>query len=298
MKRSATRKIKQITVFDILNYTLLVLIGLITILPVMNLVSKAFSSQGYVISGQILFTPKGFQTDTITYVLKTAEFRSSFLNTIVVTICGTAFAMFLTTTAAYPLSKVHLRGRKIFLYLFVFVMLFNAGMVPNYILYRSLNLTNSLFALIFSGILSPFNVFLIKNYFEGLPEGVEEAARIDGASNLKTLFQIVIPMSMPVLATVTLFYAVGYWSNYFAGVMYITDPNLKPLQQYMFDLVRQATSMQDASGAFTDVDQAMNVSGENIRAATIVISTVPILLVYPYLQRYFVTGITIGSVKG
>lgn len=298
MKKLERKRIKRFGLFDILNYTLLVIIGLITILPVMNLVSKAFSSQGYVISGNILFTPKGFQLDTIKFVLRTPEFRRSLLNTVVVTICGTALAMFLTVTAAYPLSKVHLKGRKVFLYLFVFVMLFNAGMIPNYILYRSLKLTNTIFALIFSGVLSPFNVFLVKNYFEGLPEGIEEAARIDGASNLTTLFKIVLPMSLPVLATVTLFYAVGYWSNYFSGVMYITDPNLKPLQQYMFDLVRQATSMQDASGAFTDIDQAMNVSGENVRAATIVISTVPILLVYPYLQRYFVTGITVGSVKG
>lgn len=297
-RKTRSNRVDKTTWFDIFNYFALICVGLITLLPVLNLASKAFSSQGYVIAGQVLFTPKGFQLDTVRYVLRTPEFSRSFLNTVVVTFSGTILAMFLTVTAAYPLSKVHLKGRKFFLYIFVFIMLFNAGMVPNYILYRSLNLTNTLFALIFSGVLSPFNVFLVKNYFESLPEGVEEAARIDGASNIKTLFQIVLPMSLPVLATVTLFYAVGYWSNYFSGVMYITDPSLKPLQQYMFDLVRQATSMQDASGAFTDVDQAMNVSGENIRSATIVVSTVPILLVYPYLQRYFVTGITIGSVKG
>lgn len=292
------KKKEKLTLFDVLNYFFLILIGLITVLPVMNLASKAFSGQGYVIAGKVLFTPIAFQLDTIKYVLTTPEFSQSILVTVTVTIVGTLLAMFLTVTAAYPLSKTHLKGRKFFLYIFVFVMLFNAGMVPNYILYRSLNLTNSIYALIFSGVLSPFNIFLVKNYFEALPEGVEEAAKIDGASNIKTLFQIVLPMSLPVLATVTLFYAVGYWSNYFAGVMYISDPSLKPLQQYMFDLVTQATSMQDSSGSFADIDQAMNVSGENIRAATIVVSTIPILLVYPLLQRYFVTGITIGSVKG
>ena len=134
--------------------------------------------------------------------------------------------------------------------------------------------------------------------FETLPEVIEEAARIDGASNMRTFFSVVLPMSTPVLATVTLYYAVGYWSNYFAGVMYITDASLKPLQQYMFDLVTQATSLQDTTGSFSDVNQAMNVSGENIRSATIVVSTIPILCVYPFLQKYFVKGITIGSVKG
>lgn len=215
-----------------------------------------------------------------------------------VTITGTIGAMLLTVMAAYPLSKPHLIGRKFFLYIFVFIMLFSAGMVPNYILFRTLHLTNTIFALIFSGMFSSFNLFLIKNYFETLPEVIEEAARIDGASNMRIFFSVVLPMSTPVLATVTLYYAVAYWSNYFAGVMYITDANLKPLQQYMFDLVTQATSLQDSSGNFGDVNQAMNVSGENIRAATIVVSTIPILCVYPFLQKYFVKGITIGSVKG
>lgn len=217
---------------------------------------------------------------------------------VIVTIFGTLGAMFLTVMAAYPLSKPHLKGRKFFLYIFVFIMLFSAGMVPNYILFRTLHLTNTIFALIFSGMLSSFNLFLIKNYFETLPEVIEEAARIDGASNMRTFFSVVLPMSTPVLATVTLYYAVGYWSNYFAGVMYITDASLKPLQQYMFDLVTQATSLQDTTGSFSDVNQAMNVSGENIRSATIVVSTIPILCVYPFLQKYFVKGITIGSVKG
>lgn len=292
------KKKKHVSLFDVVNITVMILVGLIMLLPVLNLASKAFSSEGNVIAGKVLFWPVGFQTDTVKYVLTTPEFSTSFMVTVTVTLVGTLGAMFLTVMAAYPLSKPHLKGRKFFLYIFVFIMLFSAGMVPNYILFRTLHLTNTIFALIFSGMLSSFNLFLIKNYFESLPEVIEEAARIDGASNMRIFFSVVLPMSMPVLATVTLFYAVSYWSNYFAGVMYITDASLKPLQQYMFDLITQATSLQDASGNFGDVNQAMNVSGENIRAATIVVSTVPILCVYPFLQRYFVKGITVGSVKG
>lgn len=292
------KKRKKISLFDVVNVTVMVLVGLIMLLPIINLASKAFSSEGYVIAGKVMFWPKDFQLDTMEYVLKTPQFGNSFLVSVIVTICGTLGAMLITVMAAYPLSKPSLIGRKFFLYIFVFIMLFGAGMVPNYLLYRTLGLTNTIFALIFSGMFSSSNMFLIKNYFESLPEVIEEAARIDGASNMRTFFTIVIPMSMPVLATVTLYYAVGYWSNYFAGVMYITDSTLKPLQQYMFDLVREASNLQDASGNFADMDKAMNVSGENVRAATIVVSTIPILCVYPFLQKYFVKGITIGSVKG
>ncbi len=292
------RRKHRVSLFDCVNIAAMILVGLITLLPVMNVVSKAFSSEGHVIAGNVLFWPIEFQIDTVKHVLTTPEFGRAFSVSVIVTLFGTLGAMFLTVTAAYPLSKPDLRGRKFFLYIFVFIMLFNAGMVPNYILYRSLHLTNTIFALIFNGMFSVFNLFLVKNYFESLPEVIEEAAKIDGASNLRAFFQIVLPMSLPVLATVTLFYGVGYWSSYFAGVMYITDANLKPLQQYMYDLITQATSIQDASGGYTDIDQAMNISGENVRSATIVVSTVPILLLYPFLQRYFVKGITIGSVKG
>ena len=266
-----TKKKNKISIFDVVNLIAMILVGLIMLMPILNLVAKAFSSEGNVIAGKVLFWPLEFQTGTIKYVLTTPEFGTSFLVTVTVTITGTIGAMLLTVMAAYPLSKPHLIGRKFFLYIFVFIMLFSAGMVPNYILFRTLHLTNTIFALIFSGMFSSFNLFLIKNYFETLPEVIEEAARIDGASNMRIFFSVVLPMSTPVLATVTL---------------------------YMFDLVTQATSLQESSGNFGDVNQAMNVSGENIRAATIVVSTIPILCVYPFLQKYFVKGITIGSVKG
>ncbi|NLO37360.1 MAG: carbohydrate ABC transporter permease [Clostridiaceae bacterium] len=290
---------KKFDLFMIVNITILCLFGLITLLPVMNVVAKAFSGEGPVIAGQVLFWPVRFQVNTVRYVLTQPEFRNAFSITVFVTLIGTAIAMFLTTSAAYPLSKPALRGRKIFLYIFVFVMLFNAGMVPNYILYRSLKLTNTIWALVFSGTFSVFNLFIMKNYFESLPESIEESARIDGASNLVTLYRIVIPMSLPVIATITLFYSVGFWNNYFAGVLYITTPKLKPLQQYLYDLITMALNTTDATGNISgDINSIMNLSGENVRSATFVVSTLLILLVYPFLQKYFVKGVTIGSVKG
>ncbi len=290
---------KSVDWFAVINIFILSLFGLITLLPVLNVASKAFSGEGQVIAGKILFWPVGFQIDTVRYVLTKAEFRNSFRNTLFVTGIGTVLAMLLTVSSAYPLSKPDLKGRKFFLYIFVFVMLFNAGMVPNYILFRSLKLTNTIWALVFSGTFSVFYLFIVKNYFESLPESIEESAKIDGASNLVTLYKIVLPMSLPVMATVTLFYSVGFWNNYFAGVLYITTPKLKPLQQYLYDLITMALTTTDATGNIAgDINSIMNLSAENVRSATIVVSTVPILLVYPFLQKYFVKGVTIGSVKG
>lgn len=208
-------------------------------------------------------------------------------------------AMLMTVSAAYPLSKPELRGRKFFLYIFVFVMLFGAGMVPSYLLYNSLHLLNTRWALIFASGFSVFNLLVVKNYFEQLPESIEEAARIDGASNMQILFRVVLPMSAPVLATVALFYAVGYWNNYFSGVMYITKPELRTLQHYLYDLLRLASqSVENAGQVMEGADSLAAISSESITSATIVISTVPILVLYPLLQKHFVKGITIGSVKG
>lgn len=293
------KKTKRIKLFDIVNVIIMIGIGAITLLPCLTVVAKALSEPKYVLSGAVGIWPKGFQLGTIQYILKKAEFLNAFRVSVIMTLAGTALAMVLTVLAAYPLSKPSLRGRKIFLYIFVFIMLFHAGMVPNYLLYRSLHLTNTIFALIFSGGFSVFNLFVVKNYFESLPESVEEAAKIDGASNWKILIRVVLPMSMPVLATVTLFYGVGYWNNYFSGVLYITNPQLRSLQHYLYDLITMVVTSMDASGnASSTAEELSAISSENIRSATIVVSTVPILVLYPFLQRYFVKGVTIGSVKG
>ncbi|HCS72366.1 MAG TPA: sugar ABC transporter permease [Clostridiales bacterium] len=289
---------QKFTFFDIINIFFLCLFGVVTILPFMHVIAKAFSGEGPVIAGLVNFLPKQFQVDTVLYVLQRSEFLGAFRISAIVTVIGSALAMFLTVTAAYPLSKPNLIGRKFFLYIFVFIMLFNAGMVPNYLLFNSLDLLNTIWALVLSGTFSVFNMFIVKNYFESLPESVEESARIDGASGIKTLLYVVLPMSKPVLATITLFYGVGYWNNYMSGVLYITKASLKPLQQYLFDLTNEALNIMDSTGNIKNIDSAMNLTGESVRSATIVVSTVPILILYPFLQKYFVKGITIGSVKG
>ena len=167
------RKRKRLSVFEIINIIVLLLLGAVTLIPCLTVLAKACSDPRYVLLGEVAILPKGFQLDTIKYVLHQTEFFNAFRVSVTVTLVGTIMAMFITVLAAYPLSKPHFRGRKVFLYLFVFVMLFNAGMVPTYLLYRSLHLTNTIWALIFSGGFSVFNLFVVKNYFESLPESVE-----------------------------------------------------------------------------------------------------------------------------
>lgn len=293
------KKKKRLSFFEIINLFILVLFGVVTLFPCLTVVAKALSDPRYVLMGDVGIIPKNFQLDTVLYVLKKPEFYNAFKVSVTVTATGTVLAMFMTVLAAYPLSKTNLRGRKIFLYFFVFVMLFHAGMVPTYILFRSMHLTNTLGALIFSGTFSVSNLFIMKNYFESLPESIEEAAKIDGASNTVILFRVVLPMSTPVLATISLFYGVGYWNNYFSGVTYITDPKLKSLQHYLYDLIKLAEATVDSSGNTTSMAETMAImSSETIRDATILVSTIPILVLYPFLQKYFVKGMTVGSVKG
>lgn len=279
---------------DIFSYVFLVLFAVAALFPFINVLSKALSEEWAVVSGKVTLFPVGFQLDSMKYVISSVQFLNSFKNSVFVTVCGTLLSILLTSVTAYPLSKKHMFGIRQILVLFVFTMLFKGGIIPNFLLVKKLGLINHLGALIFPGALSVFNLLVIKNYYESLPESLEESARLDGASSLVILFKIILPLSAPVLATVSLFYAVGYWNNFLSPMMYISKPALKPLQLYLRDIVLEA----DNSFVAKSIDELMNISPESIRAATIIASTIPVLLVYPYLQKYFIKGILIGSVKG
>ncbi len=289
---------KKVKVFDVVDILVMMLLAALTVIPFIVIVSKAISDPAQVTAGNVKLFPKGLQFGTIQYVLGSVEVSRAFLISVFVTFVGTAIALLLNIITAYPLSKPELRGRKPILYLFVFTMLFNGGMIPNYLLYRSLHLINTVWALIVGSVLLVARMFVIKNYFERLPEAVEEAARIDGANWTNTLFRVVVPMSKPVLATITLFYAVGYWNSYFAGVMYISKPELRTLQHFLYEVIQLSKKLEKGGLDVTEAERIASMSSECITAATIVISTVPILIVYPLLQKHFVKGITIGSVKG
>lgn len=288
------RKKGSLGIGKAINHLLLVLVGLICLLPFLHMIAKSFSGSFAVSAGRVAFWPVDFTLDTYAFVMRDAFFWRAFQNTVIITLGGTMIALTITTMAAYPLSKPSFRGRKLILLLYVFSMLFYGGMVSIYMLMRSLNLTNTLWCQVIPLALSQYNLFVMKTFFEGLPEAIEESARIDGAGPLRTLVSIVLPLSLPSLATIALFYAVAYWNAYYHAMLFVTRAEVKPLQLYLYELI---TTSQQSAGELTAAE-AVGISSSGRQAASIVISSLPILIVYPFLQRYFVHGLTLGSVKG
>ena len=284
-------------VFGAVNFIILAILGLLMLFPFVNLIAKSFSSNTAITTGQVSFWPVGFQTGTYRYVMRQNQFWNSFKISLIVTVCGTFGALLMSCITAYSLSKRWLYARKFFVLIFVFTMLFSGGMVPSYILMRALNIVNTIWVLIVPALLGVYNMILLKNFIEEIPEAVEESAQLDGAGSIRILFSIVLPMSLPALATIGLFYAVGFWDNYMTGLLYITTPSLRPLQTYLYQLVTDATNISADIMTAEDMEAA-SLNTEAIRAATIMLACVPIMCVYPFLQKYFVKGMRVGSVKG
>ena len=282
--------------FETFNLSVLILIGALMLFPFLNMAAKSFSSENAILTGKVLFWPVGFQTGTYKYVIRQAQFWNSFKVSVMITLMGTAGAMIISCLTAYPLSKTWLYGRKPLLLLFVFTMLFGGGMVPSYLLMRSLGLINTIWVLFVPAMLSVYNMILLKNFFEDIPDSIEESAELDGAGSLRILVSIVLPMSLPAIATIGLFYAVGFWDNYMSGLLYITKPELKPLQQYLYEIVTESINVDKEMSMDAQENAALNTDA--IRSATIMLACVPIMCVYPFLQKYFVKGMRVGSVKG
>ncbi len=287
------QKSRGVRIGKAINYGLLTIFSLICLLPFVHMIAKSFSGATAVSAGRVTFWPLDVTLNTYRYVLQDGLFFSSFKNSVTITLGGTLLALTTTTMAAYPLSKQHFRGRKIILMLYVFTMLFYGGMVSIYVFMRSLNLLNTLLCQVIPLALSQYNLFVMKTFFEGLPEAIEESAHIDGAGPIRTLVSIVLPLSLPSLATIGLFYAVGYWNAYYHAMLFVTRADVKPLQMYLYELLTKTQNLYEVDPVI-----AAGLSASGMQAAAIVVSTVPILLVYPFLQKYFVKGLTVGSVKG
>jgi putative aldouronate transport system permease protein len=284
-------------VVDILIYLIIALAVLTCILPFLHVVSLSLSDNGAAISRKVTLWPVGFNLQAYKMVmLDKAMIRSLWL-TVLMTAAFTAIGMFLTILAAYPLSKRNLKGRYWIMMLFIITLYFNAGIIPNYVLIHQLGFINTLWALILPLALSPFNMIIMRTFFMNtIPESLEEAATLDGCSQVGILMRIVLPLSKPVLATLALFYAVGRWNAYSDTLFYITKFSMYTLQQKLYNLVNTAGATVDAISQEAGGDQA--VTPEVIRAACIIFATMPILIVYPFVQKYFVKGVMIGAVKG
>ena len=297
MKKRKNQSISQ-RVFNVFNYAFFILMGITTIFPFLNLIAKSFSSEKALISGKVTIFPVEFQTGTYKFVLGNPQFLNAFKISILVTLIGTVLGVLMTITIAYPLSKPHLKGRRWILLYYVFAMIFNGGLIPTYLVMQKLNLVNNFWVLILPVLVNVYNMLIMKNYFESLPDSLEESARIDGASTFEILFKIILPLSKPVLATIGLFFAVAHWNSYYNAMIYITKVDLKPLQLYLKELVSSTKDVLDQAGYEPDINGMFNSSPEAVQAASIVAATVPIIVVYPFLQKYFVKGVLIGSVKG
>jgi putative aldouronate transport system permease protein len=284
---------------DILIYAVLTLLGLITVLPVLNILAKSLSESSAIATHPLMLFPRSWTLEAYRYIFETPVLLRSFGITVFVTVVGTALNLLFTTTAAYGLSKTYLPGYRVLMWIVIVPMLFGAGLIPTYLMLKSLGLINSIWVLVVYGLVSPFNLILMRNFFWSIPPELEESARMDGAGDLRVLWHIILPLSKPVLATIGLFYAVAHWNDFFTGLFFITDSSKWPLQVVLRSIIIDQSMLgmggQDSPG--NDI-QRLVISADNIRAATIIFSTIPILLAYPFLQRYFVKGIILGAVKG
>src|SRR4029079_2722882 len=236
----------------------------------------------------------GFNTTTYEVVLSDPVFWTNYRNTVLYTVVATAIAMVMTTCYAYVLSKRHLKGRGLLVGVAVFTMFFNGGLIPNYVLVNSLGLRNTIWAIVLPNAINVFNLLVMKAFFESMPHELEEAAAVDGLDTYGTLRRIVLPLSKAVLATMTLFYAVAFWNSWFSAFLYMDRADLFPVTVYLRNLIAGATS---GSTTQTATETALQIAA-NIQAVTIVLTVLPIMLVYPFIQRYFVTGVLLGAVKG
>lgn len=280
---------------NVFIYSFLVLVVLTMTLPFINIVAVSFSSETAVLRGAVTFWPVDFTVNTYVRIFRESQLIRALGNTVVLTVVGTVINMVCTVCAAYPLSKPWLKGRGVLLGIITFTMLFGAGIIPSYILIKNLNLLETFWSLWLPGAISTYNMIILKTFFQSIPNSLEESAQIDGASPLRILVQIVLPLSMASIATIALFYAVGWWNSYFSNMLYINTPRLTTLQVQL----RELLNLRDTNiFSIVQTDERLRMAEESIKASSIVIATVPILLVYPFLQRYFVKGVMIGSIKG
>lgn len=263
--------------------------------PFLHIIAISLSSNRAITSGEVTLFPIEFNWEAYSKVFSDVSMLRSLGFTIVLTVATTLLCMVFSVAAAYPLTKGNLKGRRFFMYLIIITMFFSGGIIPEYLLIRDLHMINSVWSLILPGLISPFNLIILISFFNNIPPSLEESAEIDGSSHLHTLIKIVLPLSMPVLATLALFYAVGRWNGFQDSLMYINNPDLYPIQLKLYQMVQNnmVTELTQMEGS-----NRTALTPESLKAASVVFATVPILLVYPWLQKYFVSGVMLGAVKG
>jgi putative aldouronate transport system permease protein len=286
-------------IFSVFNYAFLLVVSLICLLPFVNMLAVSFSSAAPVAAGKVFFWPVDFTLDSYKYALTSGQFLRSLWISLQRVVLGVSIQMVLMILTAYPLSKpkAQLTGRNIYMGIFVFTMIFNGGMIPTYMVMVQLRLLNTIWGLVLPGAIPVLNMIILMNFIRQLPDELHEAAAIDGAGPVRTLATIILPLLTPSLATVGLFNIVNHWNDWFSGLIYMQNYLDYPLQTYMHTLLEGFERAMRQSG--TDYRQLVGlINARTGRAAVMFLGAVPILLVYPYMQKYFTTGLVMGSVKG
>lgn len=279
--------------FTIVNTTLLTLIALACLLPFVNVFASSFASTQEVVEKSFILFPTTFSLDAYRYILSTPTIFKGLGVSIGVTLVGTVVSMVLTSLMAYGLSRKYLYGRDFINFVIVFSMLFSGGMIPTFLVVKYFGLIDSYWSMIMPVAINAFNLIIMRNFFQALPEGLEESAKIDGSNDFGVFFKIMLPLAMPSIATLSLFYGVAYWNTYMSAILYMTDSTKWPIQVLLRQIVIVASGMQGDNASVDIIPPA-----QTIKMAVIVVATVPMLLAYPFVQKHFTKGALLGSVKG
>ncbi|MFH5184511.1 carbohydrate ABC transporter permease [Paenibacillus sp. TAB 01] len=279
--------------FNRFNTALLTLLGLTMVLPLLHVIAQSFSNSAAINMGQVYFWPVHFTGANYASILKDPSIWIAFRNSVIITVCGTLINLTATASLAYPLSRQEYAGRKIILILVLITLIFHAPLIPNYLLLKQLKLLDTLWVLMIPTAISAFNLFVMRSFFMNLPNELIDSARIDGCGEMRIVWNVVLPLSKPAMATMGIMYAVANWNTYSAAIYYINNRSLIPLQVRLREMV-----ITDQFGASDSaLESALNLSPEGMKMAVIVIATIPIMLVYPFLQKHFIKGMLVGSVK-
>lgn len=291
MRKSTSRK-----VFEVFNVIFMLLLCAVMLYPFIWTASASLSNSGAVGAGQVTLLPVGFTTAAYENVLGYTKVWVSYGNTIWYTVVGTLVSLILTICGAYPLSRADFYGKGVFVFFITLTMIFSGGLIPSFLVNKALGLYNTRWAIILPGALSTMNMIIMRTFFQNIPDALEEAATIDGCSDFQILVKIILPLSTASIMTIGMFYAVGYWNSWFSALIYLRDADKYPLQLVLRQIVlqNQILDLQGVEGAM-DADK---MTGESIKYAVVMVATVPILCVYPFVQKYFVKGVMVGSIKG
>lgn len=281
--------------FQIVNYSLMFILCLVFIYPFIYTLAVSLSDAKYILNGSVFVIPKGLNFSAYRAVLSDTSLIHSLLFTIILTVLGVAASIVMTTLAAYPLTRKGLKGTGIILRLIVFTMYFNGGLIPTYLLIKNLGLIDTMGALIFPDVIQTFLLIIMMSYFRSIPVELEEAAKVEGCSEFGILWRIIVPLSKPVIATLVIYYAVSYWNMFQQALMYIQSPSKYTLQIKLYQVLN--VFQQDLTNSL-DTESVKAVIPENLKSAMVLVTSLPILVVYPWLQKYFIKGVTIGAIKG